>query len=255
MISGPRTYFFSALFAVMLPTVVWSQTAQDNAQILSERRFPTTFAAPSAIPALGGTGFIGLTYANPRQGVSGSDSDGDFIVGYTVGSPVENVSLTFGLAITGLDPFGEDGSFSISAARLLAVSETSSTFVGATASNIFAFGDADDADESYSVYVSHLTGIPTPRGEFPVQLTVGYGNEVQRDEDGLGTVDDGFFYAAGIGLTRDLSASFSGTETQLNIGLGVTMPDVPRLNVQFGVLDVTDNTNRQQFALSVTYTF
>ena len=252
MVPASRKYLFLALFAVTLPTAVWSQTAQDNAQILSERRFPTTFAAPSAIPALGGTGFVGLTYADPRQGVSGNDPDGDFIVGYTIGNPVENVSLTFGLAITGLDPFGEDGSFSISAARLLGVSEA---FVGATASNIFAFGDADDADESYSVYVSHLTGIPSSVGEFPVQLTVGYGNEVTRDDDGSGTVDDGFFYAAGIGLTRDISASFSGTETQFNVGLGLTVPNIPRLNVQLGILDVTDNTNRQQFALSVVYTF
>lgn len=50
--------------------------------------FPTVAGAPSAVAPKSGSGFVGLTYATPRGGVSGAGGDGDFVAGYSVGSPL-----------------------------------------------------------------------------------------------------------------------------------------------------------------------
>ncbi|MEL6532373.1 MAG: hypothetical protein AAFQ06_04960 [Pseudomonadota bacterium] len=219
------------------------------------RRFPSIFGTASAFPSPGGTGFVGLNYVNPRGGISGEGSDGDFGAGYTIGNPVENVSLTFGLSITSLKDFGADGSLSLSAARALVVGERSLTFVGATASNLAAWGDARLNPEAYSIYVSRLSAIPLAGGELPIQLSAGYGDRITLSDDGLGRIDDGAFIGLGVGVSPNLSVSLSATETQLNAGIGFGIPEFPNLSIGMGVFDVTDNVERRQFSLSVSLGF
>lgn len=218
--------------------------------------FPGIFGAASAIPAPGGTGFVGVTYVNPRDGVSGRGSDGDLSFGYTFGSPVENVSVTLAATILGLDPFGDSGEFYIGASRMLRAGGNSATFIGASSNGWGAWGDAEDKPLSNAAYVSHLVAFPLASGtELPVQFTLGYGDNTTLSDTGSGVIDPGFFYGVGVGLTQNLSASLSGTSTQVNMGIGVTIPGVPGLGISAGVLDVTDNTNRQQFSLTAAFAF
>ena len=217
------------------------------------RRFPSVFGAASAFPSPPRSGFVGLTYANPRGGIEGSGPDGDLGAGYTIGNPIENVSLTFGLAITSLEGFGDSGSLSLNVARALSIGPQSLTFVGASASNLAAFGDAEDAAEAYAVFVSHLRTFPAGRGEVPVLFTAGYGDQIELDD--LGAVGDGFFVGVGVGVARNLSVSVSATETQLNTGISFGIPDIPRVSVSMGVFDVTNNVERRQFSLGVSYGF
>lgn len=218
--------------------------------------FPGIYGAASAIPAPGGTGFVALTYVNPRDGISGRGGDGDLSFGYTIGSPVSNLSVTVAANILGLDPFGDSGDFYIGASRMLRAGGNSATFIGAASSGWGAWGDAENKPLSNSVYVSHLVAFPTAGGaEIPVQFTLGYGDNSTLSDTVRGRVDGGVFYGVGVGLTQNLSASLSGTETQVNMGFGLSLPSVPGLGISAGVLDVTDNTNRQQFSLTASFAF
>ena len=218
------------------------------------RRFPSVFGAASAFPSPPRSGFVGLTYANPRGGIEGEGPDGDLGAGYTIGNPIENVSLTFGLAITSLEGFGDSGSLSLNAARALSIGAQSLTFVGASASNLAAWGDAEASPEAYAAYVSHLRTFPTARGgEVPVLFTAGYGDQITLDN--AGAVGDGFFVGVGVGVARNLSVSLSATETQVNTGISFGIPDIPRVSVSMGVFDVTNNVERRQFSLGVSYGF
>lgn len=217
------------------------------------RRFPSVFGAASAFPSPAGSGFVGLTYANPRGGIEGEGPDGDAGAGYTIGNPIENVSLTFGLAITSLDGFGDSGSLSLNAARAVSIGAQSLTFVGVSASNLVAWGDATASPEAYAIYVSHLRTFPTASGEVPVMFTAGYGDQITIDD--LGFVGDGAFVGVGVGVARNLSVSLSATQTQLNTGISFGIPDIPRLSVSMGVFDVTNNIDRRQFSLGISYGF
>lgn len=221
----------------------------------TQRAFPGIFGAASAIPGPGGTGFVALNYVNPRGGISGSDADGDIQLGYTLGNPVGGVSATAMVNILGLDPFGDSGNFSFNVAHALRFGGNSATFVGAAVGNAFGWGTADDNDTSYSIQASHLVAFATGNGEVPVQFTVGYGNETTLSDDGLGDVGEGIFYGVGVGVTQTLSASISGTESQLNAGIALTIPQVPGLGLSAGVLDIGDNTDRQQFSFGVAFAF
>ena len=216
--------------------------------------FPGTFGVPSAVAPRAGTGFLGATYANPRGGVSGSGGDGDLVAGYAVGNPLDAVSLTFGLALTGIDPLGDSGSFSITASRLVRASGTSATFIGASMSNILGWGDSGDRSEMYSAYLSHLVGLNLGGTEVPFQFEVGYGTDNTRSSDGTGRMSDGMFVGVGVGVTENLSASVSATQTQINVGATLSIPGTS-FSTTAGVLDVTDNTERRQFSLSVGYSF
>lgn len=219
------------------------------------RAFPGIFGAASAIAAPGGTGYVALTYANPRGGVSGADGDGDLALGYTLGNPIEAVSFSFGVNVTGLDPFGDSGSFFASASRMVRAGGNSATFVGLSAGNLHGWGDAEGAEESFSGYVSHLVAFQGGDGEIPVQFTVGYGNRITYSDDTIGELGDGFFVGAGLGVSETLSLSASATATQLNIGASLTVPQVPGLGITAGMYDVTDSVSRQQFALTVAFGF
>lgn len=217
------------------------------------RRFPSVFGAATAFPSPGGTGFVGLTYANPRGGIEGLGPDGDAAAGYTIGNPIENVSLTFGLAITSLQGFGDSGALSVSAARAVSVGERSLTFAGVSASNLAPWGDARAAPQAYAIFVSHLRSIPTGAGELPVLFTAGYGDQITLDDRGF--VGEGAFVGVGLGVARNLSVSLSATQTQLNTGISFGIPELPGVSVAMGIFDVTNNVERRQFSLGISYGF
>lgn len=236
------------------PVVVVPAPMMPTVSATSNKAFPAIFGAASAIPAPGGTGYAALTFASPRGGVPGADADGDLSLGYTIGNPLDAVSLTFGVNLNSLtDSFGDSGNFNLSLSRAVNIGETSATFVGVSAGKVGAWGDDAGDEEALSAYVSHLAAFGA--GDTPVQFTVGYGNQTTLSDDGLGTIDEGFFYGVGVGVSETISVSLSGTETQLNVGGTVLVPAVSGLSVSAGVYDVTDNASRQQVSLSVGFSF
>jgi hypothetical protein len=106
----------------------------------------------------------------------------------------------------------------------------------------------------YSAYVSHLAGVTVGDTEIPFQFTLGYGTDNTRSSDGAGRLSDGMYAGVGVGVTESLSASVSATRTQINVGATLSIPGTS-FSTTAGVLDVTDNTDRRQFSLSVGYSF
>lgn len=249
-----KTALTATLAALCLSTPV---LAQDDGRALA---FPSIYGAPSAIAPQGGTGFIGLTLVYPRRDVPNTATtkekiDGDVVVGYTLGNPIDAVSVTASLVITSLtNAFADSGAVALDFSRALHVTDDSLTFVGFSASNLAAWGDAKLDPEAYSAYVSHLFSVNGPRGEIPLQITVGYGDQTTYDDWGI-LVGEGWFYGLGIGLTPNLSASLSGTRNQLNIGLALGLPAFPDWGLSAGVYDVTDNIDRRQFSISISRSF
>lgn len=216
--------------------------------------FPATFGVPSAVAPIGGTRYVGATYANPRGGEEGAGGDGDLLAGLSIGNPITGLSLTFNLAVTGIEPLGDAGSLSLSASRLLRAGDTSATFGGVSISNVAPWGPNADRSEMYSAYVSHLVSVPARKTEIPIQIVFGYGSDNTRTKVVSAALDDGFFAGVGFGLTPTMSGSVSVTETQVNLGASMSIPNT-NIGVTAGVFDVTDNTDRRQVSVSIAYGF
>lgn len=231
------------------------QTTQSLLQSpVSGLAFPSTFGVPTAVAPRAGTGFVGATYANPRGGVSGAGGDGEIVAGYSIGNPIDAVSLTFGVALTGAEPLGDAGAFSISGSRILNAGGRSITFGGIAVSNLLAWGPNKNRPVMYSTYISHLVGIPTGQTEIPVQITVGYGTDTTRRADGSGILEDGLFAGVGAGVTENISLGLSATRTQFNLGATLTIPGTG-VGATIGVFDVANNTERRQLSFSVGFGF
>ncbi|ROU03947.1 hypothetical protein [Histidinibacterium lentulum] len=245
--------------ALLLPGLSPAQTVVEPPPALraappAQLSFPATFGVPSAVAPRAGTAFVGASFAHPRAGMKGLGSDGDLVLGYNTGDPIDGVSLTFGLALTGLEPFGDAGAFSVSASRLLRAGGASATFAGVSLSNLAPWGEAADRPEMSSVYVSHLVGLPAAGAELPLQISLGYGTDTTRAADGSGRLDDGAFLGLGLGLTPFVSGSVSATETQVNLGATVSIPRTGA-SLSLGVLDAADATDHRQVSLSIALGF
>lgn len=176
--------------ALLLGTVSTSALA-DGHSSTTTRDFVTLFGAPSAIPAPLGTGYAALTYVTPREGISGKTADADVSVGFAVGNPVNGIGLTFGADVTGLDPFGDAGSFSVQGSRLLGITETTATF-GAISYSGFGGWGAQQGQEKLSMYVTTF-GTVGSANPAPYLVTVGYGQDAQYTGFGTGVLEDSFF--------------------------------------------------------------
>jgi len=257
LISSALFFGFMASAAVAQSTTVIQAPSSTLTSPSASLSFPGMFGVPSAVAPKGGTGFVGLTFVNPRGGNPGGGGDASVYAGYTIGNPVDSLSVTFGVSVTGTMPFADAGQFSVSASRLLRAGGTSATFIGASVSQLGTWGSGAIPDTKYSVYMSHLAGFQVSGVEVPVQLVVGYGNDNTRTGAPVGVVpqfENGAFAGVGIGMTKNLSGSVSFTRNQVNTGVTVSVPNTS-MGVSVGVLDATDNINRRQLSVSVGFGF
>jgi hypothetical protein len=237
-------------------TVVPAAPTAPVALIAPSRTFPGIFGIASAIAAPSGSWSVSLNYSTPRGGVAGADGDGDMSANYTLGNPVSGLSVTGGVNLNSLTKsFGDSGNINLSAARLVTVGQKSVTFIGASAGKLAGWGDAANDAETYAGYASYLTAFNTARGEFPVQVTAGYGTNNTLSKDGLGVLRDGIFVGAGIGVSEALSLSVSGTQTQVNLGATLIAPGINGVSITAGVYDAADSVSRQQTSVTVGYSF
>jgi hypothetical protein len=224
------------------------------------KRFPAIFGSASAFPSPGGTGYVGLTAIYPRGGIYDEDeagilrADGDFGFGYTLGNPIDSLSATFNVALTSLTPFGDSGAVGIDLSRALFVGDTALTFAGVSVNNIVTWGDATVSPTSYTVYVSHLFSLQSSGNETPIQLTLGYGDQTTYLNDFL-DIGEGVFWGVGVGLSRNLSVSLSGTRNELHVGMGFGIDSLPNWSFAAGVYDLQDHFDNRQFAVSVSRGF
>ena len=254
----------AALLAATTLTPAFAQTATSAAQAESrpfalstqnrQRAFPSIFGVSSAFPASGGTAYGSVTYTNPRGGIAGGSGDADVSLGFGLGSPTKNVGVNFGIDITGTTrPFGDAGAFSLSLSRALAVQGNSATFASISASQLGAFGTSKGLPVKYAATVSHVTSLGAAGSEFPIMLTAGYATQNTYSKTAIGTLSDGFFVGAGVGVAKNLSVSMSATQTQINLGASATIPGLNGVSVSLGVYDVANTVQRRQTALTVSY--
>lgn len=243
--------------AVQADETVNDQGADGAALTFSERNggsglFATQFGTPSAITAPKGTVYAAAIYVTPRAGIAGNGGDGDLSFGVAAGNPVSGIGLNFGLDITGIDPLADAGSLSITASRLLVAGERSVTFGALSGSGLAGWG-VQSGQERFSGLITQWRSLNFGAQEVPFMWTIGYGQDAKYVGNGNTNKTDGVFWGAGIGVTDFLSFSLSGTDNQLNTGVGLRIPGVDGLGVTVGVYDVTDEHNRQQTSISVSY--
>lgn len=169
-----------------------------------------------------------------------------------MGNPISAVSLTFGATVSGLDPFGDAGSFSVSASRMVYASATTLTFLGASVSELGGWGVSKSIDPKGSIYATTVGDLSMGAIEVPFEVTMGYGQDVRTNKK-TGALEDSGFWGVGLGIAPGVAASLSGTNNQLNVGATVAIPGLSGVGVTMGVSDVTNNTNRRQTSITVGY--
>lgn len=235
------------LIPVVSPVAAIAQEAETK---LPNGRFAAMFGASSAVPSLDGILSFGATYANPRGGIKGRDGDGDVSLSYSFGNATTPIAGTLSASVTGIEPFGDGGSFSLSLSRMVGVSPTALTFVGGSLSGLGHWGDGSD-DLTASVYLSQIGDLG---GTVPYVWSLGFAENSTRDPD-TAELNDGLTWGVGLGLVRNASFSLSGTTTQMNAGVVVGLPFAPGVSVSAGVYDITDNVDRNQKAITIGYGF
>lgn len=223
-------------------------------------RFPSIFGIPSALPAPGKSGYVGLVLVHPRRDTEGSSelidqADGDLLLGYTFGNPMRGVSVHVGATITSLIGFAEDGALQASLSRAVNVSGSSATFAGISASNVAAWGDAANSPPAYAAYLSHLFTATSAQGtEIPIQLTAGFGDHAATS-GGSGSNEQQPFVGLGVGISKAMNVSLSGTTKELYAGVGFGFRKLPHWSFSFGAFDVTQAQGDRQFALTIARGF
>ena len=251
---------------IALGLFIGAQGIGIQAAAQESRAFPALFGAPSAVAPPGKSGYVALHLVTPRRdrpGLSiGDDPDGDMGFGYTIGNPVDSISLSAHVLITSLtDAFGDSGGLAFDLSRVLVQGESGLVFASLSAGNIAAWGDAKADPENYTATVSYLTDLPAAGGDLPLQFSLSYGTDSTYKRSGrvagrnLYSLEDGFIAGVGIGLTRNLSASISATATQYNIGIGVTHDALPNWGLSAGFYDVANAVERRQLAVSLSRGF
>lgn len=215
-------------------------------------KFASLYGAPSAVPVPSGSSYVALSFANPRGGIDGQDLDADMSLGYSMGNPITGVGVTLGMDITGLEPFGDAGSFSIQASRMIAMSDTSVTFGALAYSGFGAWGEQRGSEKA-SGYITNFGTFDIGQSSTPYLVTVGYGEANTYADDGSGTLDDGIFWGVGMGLNDYFSASVTGTTTQVNAGLSVKVPGIDNLSISAGYMDIGNDVARRQATLTIGY--
>lgn len=245
--------FCAGVFLAATATVAAS-SQESFAQVgLKDSANVTMFGADTAFVLPHGNMYFGGTLSDPRGGISGSDTDADASFGIGFGNPIDSIGLQADVNITGVDPFLDSGSLTLKAARALALRPNHVVFGSLAVSNIAPWGDAKLGDERWNVTVSGMTQIDGPKLVHPVMWTVGYGSDAVLSTPGSSLTEEGLFAGVGFGVTEHFGVAVSGTENQLNAGVGFKVPGAEGLSISYGVNDITDNMERKQQMLTVSY--
>jgi hypothetical protein len=214
----------------------------------------TMFGAGTAFTLPQGDGFIGATIVDPRGGVQGSGSDGDLAFGAGFGNPFKSVGFEVDVNVTSLkDNFADSGSLTLKASRALFAQPNHVVFGSISAANLGAWGEAKASDESFNLTFSGITQIDGYTLIHPLMWTLGYGSDPVLITAGSSQTEEGIFAGLGLGITEYFGISLSVTENQLNSGVGFKIPGLDGVSISYGINDITDNMERKQQTLSISY--
>lgn len=219
----------------------WIQA--ESAQELLAKRRAAISAVPSGFGLSGGNLSLSAsgTYGPERSPDDDTDdtSDASTAVAIGFGDPVSAVGLEVGLVLTSFRDFGASGFMTVGINRQFAF-EGGVTSINVSASNLAAWGDAEDSEVSYSVVGSVAYAV----GNTPMVTTLGYGTSYGT---GFGFSDDdcfvdceGFVFGIGAGVSETWAISAGVVGDHSMIGATYFPATVEGLSANIWVRDAED---------------
>ena len=201
-----------------------------------------------ATVAPGGTGFASATLMNPRGGTRGLGWDGSTSFGLGFGDAAAGVGVSAQINVTGTQPFGTDGDFSLRFSRQVGLS----TYVGLGVNRLGGWGNNARIDPNAELMVTHFTSFGSGAGFTPVMVTLGV-SSVGADNQ----ADPGAFGGIGFGLSENVGFGVSVKNGGLNAGFGVTVPSVKGLSLTADVSNINTVSlgSDRIFSFGVHYAF
>jgi hypothetical protein len=228
--------------AELVEVLNWIQQAS-ALELLAQRR-----AAISAIPS--GFGLSGGNLSLSASGTYGPErspdddtddtSDASTAIAFGLGDPVTGLGVEFGVVLTSFRDFGASGFMTLGVNRQFSF-EGGVSSISVSASNLGAWGDAEDSEVSYSVVGSVAYGL----GNTPMVTTLGYGTSYGT---GFGFSDDdcfvgceGFVFGVGAGLSEIWAVSAGVVGDHSILGATYFAPTVEGLTANLWVRDAEDS--------------
>ncbi|MGQ0609736.1 MAG: hypothetical protein ACT4N9_01335 [Paracoccaceae bacterium] len=211
------------------------------AQSATPPKFVSVQGVGSGTVAPGGTVFGSISGTLDRVG--GSGMDGSLSFGTAFGDPEEGIGVNVSANITSvhLSDFGDSGFLAVSMGTRLGLSMP--TYVSLGVNNIAGWGDSAANDLSASAAVTTFGTLPGGSA-LPVMVTLGL------DAVAGGSLTP--FGGVGVGFTEFFGASVSHDGSNLNLGVGFTLPGIEGLSGSVLLDDVLaeDGDRRATFSLS-----
>lgn len=228
--------------AELVEVLNWIQQAS-ALELLAQRR-----AAISAIPS--GFGLSGGNLSLSASGTYGPErspdddtddtSDASTAIAFGLGDPVTGLGVEFGVVLTSFRDFGASGFMTLGVNRQFSF-EGGVSSISVSASNLGAWGDAEDSEVSYSVVGSVAYAL----GNTPMVTTLGYGTSYGT---GFGFSDDdcfvgceGFVFGVGAGLSETWAVSAGVVGDHSILGATYFAPTVEGLTANLWVRDAEDS--------------
>lgn len=248
----------SFAFAFALSGAAQAQNASSAAEFSAYLQSLTQVAAPPknvylpgvyhAVVAPSGTGYASLTVMNPRDGVAGSGWDASTSLGFGFGNANDSIGVSLQANITGTQPFGTDGDFSVKFSRAVG----DSTYIGLGINRLAPWGANTNTPVNAEVMVTHFSVFGLGANAVPLMITAGVSSAGSADQN-----DPGAFFGVGFGLTESLGMGVSVKNSAFNAGFGYNVRSVDGLSLTADVSNITEiNANSARiFSLGVHYQF
>ncbi len=194
-----------------------------------------------------GTGYASATLMNPRDGVPTSGWDASTSFGLGFGNAAEGIGASIQVNVTGTQPFGTDGDFSLRFSREI----DASTHIGLGINRLAGWGRNGTIEPHAELMLTHFTSFGSGMGNMPLMITFGANSASQGDR-----IDPGVFGGVGFGLSENVGFGVSFKNGYFNAGFGVTMPGVEGLSMTADVSNINEaKTSSRIFSFGVHYAF
>ncbi|QHV01373.1 hypothetical protein [Synechocystis sp. CACIAM 05] len=216
--------------------------------------YPTlTFGVPSAFGPSWGDIYISGTGATPGNDRDGQ-VDGSISMGFGLGDPVENVGLNFAYNIGSINNFGQNGTFDMSASRMVYQDPITAVAIAAGWSDFARYGGNAVQDSTVWGTVTSYSFLrpDDPVNKLPLLLSLGVGGGYFRQDP----ASTGVFGGVGLQIAPQVGVGIQWSGVGLNLGLSfVPVPTIPLTLTATGT-DLTNNSpGGTRFVFSLSYGF
>jgi len=242
VLGAPAAHAQTATEADIVEVLTWIEAG--SAQELLAKRRAAISAVPSGFGLSGGNLSLSLsgTYGPER---SPNDDDNDRFdastaVAFGFGDPVSAVGVELGLVLSSFRDFGASGFLTVGVNRQFAF-EGGVTSINVSASNLAAWGDAENNDVSYSVVGSVAYAL----GNTPMVTTLGYGTSYGTgfgfSEDDCYVECEGIVFGIGAGISETWAISAGVVGDHSILGATYFPATVEGLSANIWVRDADDS--------------